>query len=214
MAESQPTGRKPRSFIVKLLINLCCIVAVGFVLVWIALIWLDVWTHHGDETTTPSVEGMSYQSAISALRAQGFEAEILDSVYDLSIPPGTVTDQNPKPGAVVKSGREIYLTITAFSPKMVAMPDVVEVSERQARALLAGIGIKTVTTVEVPGEYKDLVVGATVNGAPARPGTRVPVNARVVLSVASGPSGMELEADSTAAASDEAAEMTIGAEEI
>lgn len=88
---------------------------------------------------------------------------------------------------MVKAGREIYLTITAFSPKMVSVPKVTDVSERQARAMLAGVGLNNITTVIVPSEYKDLVAGIRVNGKDAAPGTRVPVTARVVLEVGGGP---------------------------
>lgn len=174
-------------FMRKLLINLCCMVAVGFAIGWIALIWLDVWTAHGEEVATPSVKGMPYDLAVATLESQGFSCELLDSVYDTTRPPGTVTDQNPKEGSMVKEGREIYLTVTAFNPRMVPLPAVTDVSERQARAMLAGAGIKNVSVVTVPSDYKDLVAGITVDGRRLAPGTRVPVTARVVLEVGSGP---------------------------
>lgn len=200
-------GAKPRSFAVRLLINLCCMAALGFVIVWLALTWLDVWTDHGDETVTPTVEGMSLAAATTSLEAQGFTVELLDSIYDNTRPPGTVTDQNPKAGSVVKSGREIYLTITAFNPKMVTLPKLTDVSERQARAMLAGLGVKKITTMTVPSEFKDLVTGVLVDNALASAGQRVPVTAAVTLQVGSGPS--EENADSTAAApaADESVEM-------
>lgn len=179
------TGRSP--FVKKLLINLCCMAAAGFALVWIALMWLDVWTDHGNEVHTPAVCGLDYATAVKTLESRGFTVELLDSVYDTTHRPGTVTDQTPKEGSMVKAGREIYLTITAFSPKMVSVPKVTDVSERQARAMLAGVGLNNITTVTVPSEYKDLVAGIRVNGKDAVPGTRVPVTARVVLEVGGGP---------------------------
>lgn len=179
------TGRNP--FVKKLLINLCCMAAAGFALAWIALMWLDVWTDHGNEVHTPAVCGLDYATAVKTLESRGFTVELLDSVYDTTHRPGTVTDQSPKEGSMVKAGREIYLTITAFSPKMVSVPKVTDVSERQARAMLAGVGLNNITTVTVPSEYKDLVAGIRVNGKDAAPGTRVPVTAKVVLEVGGGP---------------------------
>lgn len=185
-SDKRPAASKRNPFLRKLLINLCCMLATGFVIVWIALLWLDVWTEHGDEVATPAVKGMSYADAVRTLEAQGFTAELIDSVYDNTRQPGTVTEQSPKEGSMVKDGREIYLTITAFNPKMVSLPRVVDVSERQARAMLAGIGIKNISAITVPSDYKDLVAGMTVNGRRVEAGTRVPVTSKVVLEVGSG----------------------------
>ena len=197
---------KGSSFWRKLLINLCCMLAVGFVIGWIALIWLDVWTDHGSEVTTPSVKGMPYSVAAATLASQGFGCELIDSVYDTTRPPGTVTEQSPKEGSMVKTGREIYLTITAVNPKMVSLPKVTDVSERQARAMLAGVGIKSISTVSVPSDYKDLVVGLRVDGSRVSAGTRVPVTSHVVIEVGSGPVAAEpdtMAIDASAAVSDE-----------
>lgn len=198
MSERNKPARTPRPFGVKILINLCCMALAGIILAWGALLWLDVWTEHGDETVAPQVKGMTYAAASASLEAQGFAVELLDSVYDATMPPGTVTDQNPKAGAVVKSGREIYLTITAFNPKMVTLPKLTDVSERQARAMLAGLGITRIDAVSVPSDYKDLVVGVRVKNIPAVAGARIPVNERIVLEVGSGPA--EEEPDTAAAA--------------
>lgn len=126
MTKETNTTTKRNPFVRKLIINVCCIIAVGFVLGWIALSWLDLWTDHGDEVATPSVRGMKYEDAVRALTVQGFTVELLDSVYDTTRQPGTVTEQNPKEGSIVKNGREIYLTITAFNPKMVSLPRVTD----------------------------------------------------------------------------------------
>lgn len=188
------TGRSP--FVKKLLINLCCMAAAGFAIVWIALMWLDVWTDHGNEVPAPAVCGLDYATAVNTLESRGFTVELLDSVYDTTHRPGTVTDQSPKEGSMVKAGREIYLTITAFNPKMVNLPKVTDVSERQARAMLAGVGLNNITTVTVPSEYKDLVAGIRVDGKNATPGTRVPVTAKVTLEVGGGSAEVPADSDS------------------
>lgn len=185
------------SFTRKLLINIGCMVVAGFIVGWGALLWLDVWTDHGDEVPTPSVKGMPYDLAKLTLNTQGFGCELIDSVYDTTRPPGTVTEQSPKEGSMVKEGREIYLTVTAFSPRMVSLPKVTDVSERQARAMLAGIGIKNITVVTVPSEYKDLVAGMRVDGRSVAAGTRVPVTARITLEVGSGPASLVTDTTTT-----------------
>ncbi len=62
--------------------------------------------------------------------------QVIDSVYTSLVPRGCVAEQNPKPGFKVKKWRNIALTINAFSPEMVAMPNLVDLPLRQAIALI------------------------------------------------------------------------------
>ncbi len=109
-----------------------------------------------------------------------------DSVYDKSTRPGTVIDQNPKVGTIVKEGREIYLTINAFSPKMVSLPTLTDISLRQAKSILEGLEIKKVVEKRVPSDFKDLVLTVRYKGTRLSPGARVPVNATIELEVGEG----------------------------
>jgi beta-lactam-binding protein with PASTA domain len=52
-----------------------------------------------------------------------------------------VRDQNPAPGARVKEGRRISLTINALSSKKVTMPNLMDLSMRQAIAELQSRGL-------------------------------------------------------------------------
>lgn len=178
-------------------------IATGFILVWIALTWLDIWTEHGKYEVVPSVDGLNYYEACDRLKMEGFKVELSDSVYDSSRKPGTVLDQNPQSGAKVKHGREIYLTINAFSPKVVKLPQIIDVSERQARALLLGVGLKNITTVSVESAYKGLVVGARSGNMRITPGTRLSVSSPIILEVGAGV--VEETSDSEGTESEEAA---------
>ncbi len=180
----------------SLLINLGIMALATTVVVWLALVWLDVWTDHGHYETVPQVKGLSYDLAAGQLRGEGFQVEISDSVYDTKTRPGTVIEQNPKVGTKVKSGRVVYLTVTAFETKTVSVPMLTDVSERQARSVLEGLGIKDVVTVRVPSEYRDLVLGVKRDNVPLAPGAKVPVTARITLEVGEG---MVAESDSTSA---------------
>lgn len=173
-------------FTKKLLINLCIMAAIGFILIWIALMWLDIWTDHGKYAVVPDLKGLNYYEACDRLKTEGFTAELNDSVYDSSSKPGTVLDQAPQTGAKVKYGREIYLTINAFSPKTVKLPQIIDVSERQARALLQGVGLNNISVVSVESDYKGLVVGARSGGRRIAAGTRLSVSAPIILEVGSG----------------------------
>lgn len=176
---SHPFGR-------AVLVNIGIMIFAAAFLVWLALIWLDFWTDHGKYETVPQVKGLSYDVAVGQLESMGFTAEVSDSIYDARTRPGTVVEQNPKVGTKVKEGRVVYLTITAFEPKMVTMPMLVDVSERQARSALEGIGIKNIRTVRVPSEFRDLVISVKKDNVPIAPGARIPVTSAVVLEVGEG----------------------------
>ena len=166
--------------------NLILILITAIVLIWILLALLGVWTLHGQEDVVPDVRGLNYNQAENVLAKEGMSAEITDSIFESTIAPGTVVDQNPKNNSKVKPGRTVYLTIVAFSPKLVVVPEFVNVSMRQGISIFEGLGLNKVEVVKVPSEYKDLVLGARYNGLPLQSGMKIPTTATVIIEVGEG----------------------------
>lgn len=173
----------------RIISTLILICMVTLLLLWGGMIFLDYWTMHGSTTVVPQVRDLSYAEARSLLEANRLTIEISDSVYDRSMPPGTVVESWPKAGAVVKEGRQVYVTTTAFSPKQVtiSMPLTGNVSSRQAMSYLRGIGISDIVLLSVPSEFPDLVMGARYGDTPLTVGSVIPVTSTVTLEVGSGP---------------------------
>ena len=169
-----------------ILFNICMILLTGCMLVWLSLIALDIWTDHGHYQTVPSVKGMSYDRAVNEFDRYGLSSQITDSIYDSTVPPGTVIEQSPRPETKVKTKRTVYLTISAFTPKTVSLPNLIDTSSRQARSTLEGLGFLYINETSVASEYKDLVMGVRFNGVPVQPGTRIPVSATITLEVGQG----------------------------
>lgn len=180
----------PRNFYRKhpVIANLILAVAAGLVLLWAVMIFLDFWTFHGQTAVVPDIKHKSYALASDILGANKLSIEISDSVYDRSLAPGTVVESWPKAGAVVKEGRQVYVTVTAFSPKQVtiSMPLSGNVSSRQAMSYLRGIGITDIRVENVPSEYADLVLGARYGDTPLSVGSVIPVTSTVTLTVGNG----------------------------
>lgn len=174
--------RKRHPVMMNLLYAACATVLA----VWMALWFLDFWTFHGQERAVPDVKGQSFEMAQGNISRAGLRAVVTDSVYDSYARPGTVVEQSPIPLAKIKRGGTVYLTLVAYTPKMVTIPDFYDVSERQARSMLEGLGITQVMTVNVPSEYAGLVLGAKFNGVSLRPGAKVPVTAVITLEVGGG----------------------------
>jgi hypothetical protein len=168
------------------LMNFVYIVIAGVVLLWMLMWFLDYWTAHGEERVVPDVKGQTYDVAAGNVDLSGLRVAIADSVFDSYSRPGTIVEQVPIPGAKIKKGGTVYLTIVAFSPKLVTVPDFYNVSVRQARSMFEGIGIKDIRQVSVVSEYAGLVLGAKFNGVSLQPGARIPVSSVVTLEVGSG----------------------------
>lgn len=166
--------------------NILLIVLAGIVVVWVLLFVVDSVTLHGREQTVPDVKGQYFSVAKAALEHEGLTVAIADSIFDTAQQPGTVVDQNPRSGSKVKPGRDIYLTIVAYSPKLVTFPDVVNTSLRQGYSMIEGVGIKQIVVKRVPSEYENLVLGAFVDGREIKPGRKIPVNSIVTIEVGEG----------------------------
>lgn len=172
--------------VVVIIINLLVMVILAAVLGWLAMAWLGYWTDHGKTAIVPSVKGLPYEQALATIAEAGMVCELSDSVYDDKAKRGSVIEQNPRPGNEVKPGRTVYLTVNAFYPRMVTVPALTDISLRQARSILVGLGIKNIVEVPVVSEYKELVLSAEYKGAAMRPGMRIPINGTVTLRYGDG----------------------------
>jgi len=169
-----------------ILTNLLLIVAVGVLLVVIGMWGLDVWTAHGQVRIVPNVRAMSVMEARSVINGCDMKVEVVDSVYDSEVARGAVVEQVPPAGNRVKPGRTVFLTINAYSPRQVTLPELVGTSVRQARASLQSMGFKDIREVRVPSDYKDLVISVKSMGVVLRAGTKLPLNAIIVIEVGEG----------------------------
>lgn len=167
-----------------ILCNSLLIVLAIPVLSWLGLLFVDLWTHHGSTTVVPNVKNMNYDKAVEVLEEADLKVVIGDSIYSTEKAPGEVVEIFPKPGAVVKPGREVYLTIVSFSPQQVILDvPVVDQSVKSAIAYLKNKGIRTIKIVRVPSQYPDLVLSMKYNGTKLNIGSKVPVTATIVLEV-------------------------------
>lgn len=148
--------------------------------------WLGWWTGHGEYREVPDVKGLSYENALDVLAEADLLAVLSDSIFNTDTNPGIVMEQMPRSNSTVKPGRSVYLTINAYSPRTVTIPNLTDMSLRQAQSIIEGLGIKAIRVVEVPSEYKDLVLNVKYNGLPISGGTRIPISAALTIEVGEG----------------------------
>ena len=121
--------------------NLLTAVLIVAVLVVGSMILLNVLTQHNRELSVPDFSNMSLAEAEVSAQQAGVRIDVTDSVFVRKMRKRAVYRQNPAPGAKVKNGRRIMLTINAVNAKKVTMPDLVGYSMRQAKAELLSRGL-------------------------------------------------------------------------
>ena len=147
---------------------------------------LDVYTHHGESLTVPSVKHKKYKDAERILDDLGLVVVVSDTGYVKTLPPDCILEQSLMPGQVVKSGRIVYVVVNASSTPTLTIPDVIDNSSyREARARLTAMGFKVGDPEYVPGE-KDWVYGIKCKGRLVSAGQRVPVDAFIIIQVGDG----------------------------
>jgi len=166
--------------------NLLIAIAVFIGLVWVTLIVIDFYTNHGDTHKVPGVKGVNVEQAVDMLSRLDLKAVVIDSVYVKDKKLGTVIEQNPVEGSVVKPGRPIYLVVNSRSVRLIALPSVTDISIRQAEATLMSIGIKVSSIQYAPSEYKDLVLEVKYRGQSIIQGAKIPEGSSVVLVAGNG----------------------------
>jgi hypothetical protein len=115
--------------------------AIAVILILSTLIWLKIYTHHGQAIRVPDLSGLTVEEVGDVIASRSLRYEIVDSVYSQEMPRGTVIKQNPTASSIVKKNRRIFLTLNAVNPEMISMPRLVGLSIRQARLALQNAGL-------------------------------------------------------------------------
>lgn len=175
--------------------NVAGAIVVFFLVGFLVFKGFDVYTHRGQSIEVPDLTGMQLDEAKKLLRQKGFRVETIDSVYD--VPPemkqvelGAVVDQNPAAGEHVKKNRRFYLVIRSSVPPMVEMPNLIDLSLRQAIGVLEAKGLKfgkAITKPGLPPVMKQLYKGKSVTA-----GTLLPKGSVIDVWVGSGGSDVRV----------------------
>lgn len=164
-------------------------VAVVIILIVIAIEMvfsrLDQFTRHGEEMVVPDLVGMNYEEAQEKY-GDIFHFQLVDSVYVRNFPEGAVYQQNPKSGLKMKKGRNMYIVRTTVSPEIVKMPNLKNLSLRQAMVRLNSVGLKINKLVFVEYFARNAVVGQLIDGKTVAPNDDVAKGTAVTLEVGLG----------------------------
>ena len=150
----------------------------------LALFVLDSYTRHGTEVVMPNFIGMDSQELLKKEDvSKDYIIVVSDYLYDRKNKPGTVLKQDPHVGEMVKKGRKIYLTVASDTPPKVIMPQLQDVSLRQAEIMLKAIGLVQGTVILKPSPYENVVLEQLYKGRIIHPGTEISAGETITLVV-------------------------------
>lgn len=177
--------------------NLVLAFLIGIAILVVLIAYLRRYTEHGVEVEVADVRGMVEAEAQPILAAQDLVLVVIDSTFSDKVPFGTIVEQNPQPGSHAKHGRAVYVTINATMKRQVTMPNLQDMSYRQAETTLRGMGLEVDSVYDYePSAYRDLVLDVKANGESILPGQKVPVGTKVRLVVGFGRGTEEVEVPS------------------
>ena len=132
-----------------------------------------------DSVTLPdNLVGMSPDEARQAVEALGLKWEVNSSkVASDTVAEGKVAQTNPSPGSKVKAGQTITAYLSSGSDQ-VEVPDLVGMSQDQARSALKAVGLElgNVTTVDSDKDKDRIVSQDPETGSKVKKGTAIAVS--------------------------------------
>jgi eukaryotic-like serine/threonine-protein kinase len=165
-------------------LSLAATIIVGLIMV--LLIWLNLYTRHGQARPVPDFYGLTMEQVNRLARRSRLKVQVIDSVYTSLVPRGCVAEQNPKPGFKVKKWRHVVLIINAKNPEMVAMPNLVDLPIRQAIAIIANSGLEMGELRYRPDLSIDVVLEQLYNGKTVTEGDSLQKGAVIDLVLGKG----------------------------
>jgi len=157
----------------KFYIHLGMSVILSLLLLIIVIGLLKTYTRHGEAYVVPDLEGLTLGELYGNETTRIFHFLVTDSVFDNSLLPGSVIKQNPSAGSKAKKGRTIYLTVVSYTPKMSKMPELKDLTVRQAVTTLRTNGLKIRRLLFTPYFAGNSVLGQYYNGDTLVAGTEI-----------------------------------------
>ena len=172
-----------KTFLIQL--GLALIVAAG--LVFLSMQWLKSTTHHGEFVQVPELSKKSVTEMREVLSEIDLRYEVVDSAnFDPQYPRFSIIEQNPPAGSKVKKNRKIYVTVNPSGYKKVTIPDIVQVTRRNATSMLRAVGLEVDKVSYIDELGKDMVYRIRFEGKYVKPGDRLPRTSAIELVCGNG----------------------------
>ena len=174
---------KSKTFLLQL--GLAFIVVV--LIVFLVLRWLNGTTNHGEFVEVPDFSKMSVMEMRDAIEDAGLRYEVLDSAnFNPDYPRFSIIEQDPPAGNKVKENRKIYFTVNPSGYKKVTVPNIIQVTQRNASSMLRAVGLDVQRVSYIDGLGKDMVYQIKYKGKYIKPGDKLPKTSKIELVCGNG----------------------------
>lgn len=152
----------------------------------IALFWLDRYTHHGEEVIVPDVVNSYVEEAAILAQSEGLHLQVVDTTYNRKFKLGSIVEQKPVADSRTKRGGTLYVIVNAKQVRQIPLPNLHDISFRQAEATLRTVGLALGNVTYQVSEYKNLVLDVRKDGESVEAGRRFPEGTKIDLIVGLG----------------------------
>ena len=169
------------------LIQLGLALMVSIVLVILILQWLKSSTNHNEFVEVPDLSKLSLMEMRGKIENADLRYEVLDSAnYNPDFPRFSIIEQNPLAGTKVKKNRKIYVTVNPSGYKKVTIPNIIQVTQRNASSMLRAVGLEVERVTYIDELGKDMVYYIKHKGKNISPGDKLPKTSKIELICGNG----------------------------
>jgi len=144
-------------------LSIAGLLAVGAgILVLLNEVVMPAYTNYNEGVTVPDVTEIALTEAEDLLTSYGLRYEVTDRRSNSAFPENYVIDQTPTPAEIVKPNRKVYLTVNTEAHPTVTVPEVVNLSLRNARIQLQNYGLAVGTVSYESSRFKNSVLRQSV----------------------------------------------------
>lgn len=128
---------------------------------------MQIATRDKGDIPVPNIEGEEIVAALEKVTDAGLHLKITELTYDKNAPRNTVISQDPKAATGLKRGREVRVVISRGSQDVI-MPDLRNVSLRQAKNILSERSFAIPTVTNISSDFEEGSVIAQLPPAGSR----------------------------------------------
>lgn len=166
--------------------NILIAILVLIVLIIGVMIGLRMYTQHGEEVVVPNITNLYLEEARIIAASEGLQVMVIDSTYSTKVPLGTLVEQNPNAESKVKKGRTIYVIQNARFRRPVILPELRDLSLRQAQTTISTLGLTIKEIIYEPSTYKNILLDIRHNDQTLEAGARLEEGDAITLVVGKG----------------------------
>ena len=174
---------RSKTFLIQLGLALLALM----ILVFLLLRWLNSTTNHGEFVEVPDFSKMTVTDMRKAIDEADLRYEVLDSAnYNPDYPRFSIIEQDPPAGNKVKENRKIYFTVNPSGYKKVTVPQVIQVTQRNAASMLRAVGLDVQRVTYIDELGKDMVYYIKYKGKRIKEGDKLPKTSKIELVCGNG----------------------------